>query len=572
MSNDEEEGENDPFNQNILLLTQDKRVATSLYTADILGINVVIAIGKVNTLVLGTTYQFPIYLVTKNKQVFRIGNYNVDNKKAFDKEDKTLKSVKYLKTVEPTLFDFVTKEMIQRNGIIDYQEPSGASEDNPAELMVSKSASASASAPALASTAARNKANKTNAKVADHIGELFEYHGDQWIRDFMNNDSYEIIENEGGGDCLFATIRQAFESIDRGHDYTVRRLRETAKNNIPEDYFNLIRTFYDEMNATVRTNWALIDTKKQEYNRALVKVQTVFTTQAQQKLIQDADKNNNTIVKLQTKTVKTQNDLRQIKTNKTEYKEKCWALQRTILNGTDVANFNNVIAGEREMIALKLNPRHKKEDYVNLQNRNNILQDIFYDALDYDDKIKINDVHKLLDAQRVYVETIYEAVETNEQSKQYDFVKDYETFDDFQQFMLTKDYWADDRCINVLENVENIKFIIFSKIEYNLGRTNAVIQCVTAEMPPDYNPDYYILVEHTGQHYRLICYNEKKIFTFNDLPQGVKIQIVQYCMQTQNDGPFSQISDFKEFKIAYDQRIAPNAPNAPKAKKAKKAK
>ena len=55
------------------------------------------------------------------------------------------------------------------------------------------------------------------------------------------------------------------------------------------------------------------------------------------------------------------------------------------------------------------------------------------------------------------------------------------------------------------------------------------------------------MVTYSSNHYRLITYNNKSIFTFNEIPETVKILIVNNCMKS-NNGSFSHIQNFKSFK------------------------
>jgi len=57
--------------------------------------------------------------------------------------------------------------------------------------------------------------------------------GDVWIKKFMRNGSYSLVDNEAGGDCLFAVIRDAFSSI--GQEKFVSSIRKIVSEAAEED-------------------------------------------------------------------------------------------------------------------------------------------------------------------------------------------------------------------------------------------------------------------------------------------------------------------------------------------------
>ena len=63
-----------------------------------------------------------------------------------------------------------------------------------------------------------------------------------WIEKFTKNNNYNIIDNEGGGDCLFATIRDAFKSI--GKITTIDKLRYHLSNELTEETYENYKTLY----------------------------------------------------------------------------------------------------------------------------------------------------------------------------------------------------------------------------------------------------------------------------------------------------------------------------------------
>jgi len=70
-----------------------------------------------------------------------------------------------------------------------------------------------------------------------------EHRGHNWVEKFMRNENYAIIDNEGKGDCLFATIRDAYSGI--GKRVSVKQLREIASNAATQSVFEDFKEQYD---------------------------------------------------------------------------------------------------------------------------------------------------------------------------------------------------------------------------------------------------------------------------------------------------------------------------------------
>ena len=62
-----------------------------------------------------------------------------------------------------------------------------------------------------------------------------------------------------------------------------------------------------------------------------------------------------------------------------------------------------------------------------------------------------------------------------------------------------------------------------------------------------FQPDYYLVVSYTGDHYKLITYKERRIFSFKEIPYDIKMVIINKCLE-KNAGPYYLIPDFKKFK------------------------
>jgi len=122
----------------------------------------------------------------------------------------------------------------------------------------------------------------------------------------------------------------------------------------------------------------------------------------------------------------------------------------------------------------------------------------------------------------------------------------------FKKKIRTCEFWGETWTLSTLERALNIKFIVLSYEAYKSGDIKNVLNCgqlndTILESIGSFNPDYYIMVEHNGYHYKLIGYKKKQIFTFSEIPYGLKVKIVEKCMEM-DAGSFWLIPEFKKFK------------------------
>ena len=149
-------------------------------------------------------------------------------------------------------------------------------------------------------------------------------------------------------------------------------------------------------------------------------------------------------------------------------------------------------------------------------------------------KNQYNEIHKEKQEQNILLED-------------FKFMKGVTTFEEFKEAVQKSTYFADDGSIPIIESILNIKAIIFSEECYDSGDCS-VLQCgVSPESKEDIKPDYYILVCHVGNHYKLIKFKERSIFKFNELLYTIRLKIVELCLE-KGMGPFGQIKEFRDMK------------------------
>ena len=431
----------------------DLKKETNLYQIELLGRDFVIAVGSAkNTFADKQIIYYPVYLVKPNNKVIQIGLYELnteDNLKYLD--DTNNIDVEHLD--DPLLYTFVTKEMLSKNGTSPEKEEEVVELEEEIEDVASEATREIAPGRAdifiLTKGAPIPFKLKEETKItAKAIRQQYkETSSDNWIMKFMENKNYSIVNNEGGGDCLFATIRDAFSNI--AQQTSVIKLRNKLADSATEEIFAQYKEQYEM------------------FNNAIVK------------------------------------DTETIKQLEIEFKK-----YKDLFESTIDRN-------ELSRLAYAADETKKKRD--------NLLKEKKISA-------------KLL--------------------SEYKFMKGIDTLEKFKGIIKTCDFWAETWAISTLERLLNIKCIILSSEFYKNGDTKNVLQCgqlndSILQNAGIFQPEFYIILDYTGDHYKTISYKNKLIFKFEEIPYDVRKMIVDKCME-RNSGVFELIPEFKNFKKTDD--------------------
>jgi hypothetical protein len=433
----------------------DLKKETNLYQLELLGTDVVIAVGSAkNAFADKQIIYYPVYLVKPNNKVIQIGLYelNIDDNLKYLDESSNI-DVEHLD--DPLLYTFVTKDLLIKNGTSPEKEKEKEKETEVEELDEDIEDVASEAtreiAPGRADIFVLTKGVPIPPKLKEETKitaktirkQYKESSSDNWLMKFMENKNYSIVNNEGGGDCLFATIRDAFSSI--AQQTSVNKLRNKLADSATEEVVAQYKEQYEM------------------FNNALVK------------------------------------ETEEIKQLEIEFKKFKDLFESTI----DRNELSRLVYAADEV---------KKK-------RDNLLKEKNISA-------------RLL--------------------SEYKFMKGIDTLEKFRGIIKTCDFWAETWAISTLERILNIKFIILSSEFYKNGDTKNVLQCgqlndSILQNAGIFQPEFYIILDYTGDHYKTASYKNKMIFKFEEIPYDMRKMIVDKCME-RNSGVFELIPEFKNFK------------------------
>ena len=464
--------------------SDDLKTEANLYQIEIKGIDIIIAVGNSkNTFEDKNILFFPVYLVKSNNKVIQIGVYEIEATRYISYLDEE-NNLDIEKLNEPLIYTFVTDSMLNKLRMepeitlkkigeskrVEEQESDsdsdseGEEEESDEERVVKAAAAEEYEIPEerknifVLTKGARvpPMLQEENSKKAKDIREKYhEDKSDLWVQKFMKNKGYDITDNEGGGDCFFATIRDAFSNI--AQHTSVTKLRKLISEQATDDIFLGYKEQYDQARASL-----LSDTTK-------IKELALEYSEIKEKFKQAIDRNEQKLLSAQSKKVKEEHD-------------------------------------------------------------------------------------RLVNEKKV----------TSKMIDEFKFMKGVDTLEKFKKIIKTCDFWAETWAISTLERLLNIKLIILSSEAYKLGDLVNVLQCgqlndVILQNKGIFTPEFYIILDYTGNHYKVIGYKKKLIFKFSEIPYDIKKMIADKCME-RNAGPFVLIPDFQRFKDEIEGRQKKTSP------------
>ena len=441
---------------------EDIRKESSLYQIEIKDVPVIVAIGGAkNTFVEKNITYFPVYLVKHNSKVIQIGVYEIPTGNGIDYIDED-GALDVERVDEPLIYTFATKDMLYKLRLVPEEETemSGEKEkeqkgnrerhqdteigiEEVAPIITIPQIRIDIFTPKIGFELPPLLKQETLKETNDIREKYHESSNDLWIQKFMKNKHYLIQDNEGGGDCFFATIRDAFQTI--GQETTVSKLRSKLSNEVDTSVFHRYKEQYDMYSNALQNTTKESIQLKAEYEH--LKVQ-----------------------------------------------------------------FRETIDREQQKI-LKVAVDKIKQQYDRLKTENEFTKQLL---------------------------------------NEFKIMKNISNMEQFKKIIKTCEFWGDDWAINTIERILNVKFIILSSEKYREKDYNGVLLCGNVIDPiiqsrGEFDPEYYILLEHTGDHYKLISYKNKMIFTFRELAYDMKRMIVDKCME-KNSGIFAFIPEFEVFK------------------------
>ena len=282
----------------------DIKQEVELYEVEIKNVDIIIALGNMqNKYEEENILYYPIYLVKHNNKVIQIGLYEIEASNYQYYLDSYGK-IDIDKLREPIVYSFVTKEMLEKLRMkpeIEIKEPYEKDKDNAEEdaeeLQEAKEAEETKEKEANAIPVERSDIfvfttgfrvpellqEETKAMSKDIVEKYKEDSSDEWIKKFMKNKYFTITDNEGGGDCFFATIRDAFSSI--GQQTTVKKLRDKLSSEATENIFMGYKEQYDMFFTSIASDTAQIKKLSKEYEDIKNRISSILDREEKNQML-----------------------------------------------------------------------------------------------------------------------------------------------------------------------------------------------------------------------------------------------------------------------------------------------
>ena len=217
----------------------------------------------------------PVYLVVNGRVIEQIGLYEVEGNSISSYLDEE-GDIDLVKMKKPLLFSYVKKDYLNRiktnlSGVVlsssdsksSCNEQSGDSVDTMVDVSLDL-------IPEQTTEQSKNE-RSSYKKEKDEL----------WIRSFLKNAHIDEMDNEGGGHCLFAVIRDAYASS--GIDMSIKELREKLSDYANQEQYQYYRGQYEMYRDAVKELTAKMKTLNKQNEDLRKKLKSVSSREEQLK-------------------------------------------------------------------------------------------------------------------------------------------------------------------------------------------------------------------------------------------------------------------------------------------------
>ena len=289
----------------------DRNIEVSLYEIDLLNVTLNIALGNIKYLFeKENIVYYPVYIIKDDNVTNQIGVYELLQDKLQlnldDDGDLDIASID-----GPLLYSFVDQSYLKRFEIESEESKSDIQEDN--EMVNNPEDNKDVDDDEKDDDEKDDDEKDGDEKDGDEkdddekeasnlniiteqnsvtakkeINDYVETENDNWMQKHMKNNNYDIIENEGGGDCLFASIRDGLRYVNINK--SVSEMRKMLSEEATEE---ILQTYSELYNFAVIENDSITNDLKRmasEFKTLKKKIQDETEKTRQSKMISDAEK------------------------------------------------------------------------------------------------------------------------------------------------------------------------------------------------------------------------------------------------------------------------------------------
>jgi hypothetical protein len=241
----------------------------SVFEMQLLDLHVCLTVGEINDLYKQKNILFtPVYLIINDEKCEKIGYfefYSTEIATYMDKEGELDISV----LEGPLVFDYIDSDylisQLKKSKFLEQFKLSDAEFTEDLNKDIEKKRKEKQRGKALENVEEIDKIEllltefdgSYNSKIDKKLQKLYKKQvkesiiteSSSWVQKHFKNNKFEIIDNEGGGDCLFSTIRDSLEDINI--NVSVQTLRNILSNSMTEINFTTYKENFDLLNNEI---------------------------------------------------------------------------------------------------------------------------------------------------------------------------------------------------------------------------------------------------------------------------------------------------------------------------------